>query len=230
MIMITTLRNSLQGFISPKTTPGFLWPFLLGSKFQIIISHTSTSERNDKISTLRNSLQGFISPKTTPWLICLFLLRSKFQIIILISFSLIAAAFCSPVPVPPNGTVQGYRYELGATLRISCDTGYNLVPESSSFRTCVPDNQGGGEWSGVDPVCECMFIVEKLYINTSLSPCHLTRKYARPRTSSAPRSEQFSSSYTLGNLFASGNRHNVRGHITEHFFASRMEAIVFIIV
>lgn len=179
MIMITTLRNSLQGFISTKTTPGFLWPFLLGSKFQIIISHTSTSERNDKISTLRNSLQGFISPKTTPWLICLFLLRSKFQIIILISFSLIAAAFCSPVPVPPNGTVQGYRYELGATLRISCDTGYNLVPESSSFRTCVPDNQGGGEWSGVDPVCKCMFIVEKLYINTSLSPCHLTRKYAQ---------------------------------------------------
>ena len=41
----------------------------------------------------------------------------------------------------------------------------------------------------------------------------------RPRTSSAPRSEQFSSSYALGNLFASGNRHNVRGQITEHFFA-----------
>jgi len=64
------------------------------------------------------------------------------------------AAFCSPVPVPTNGAVQGYRYELGATLRISCDTGYNLVPESSSFRTCVSDGQGGGKWSEVDPVCE----------------------------------------------------------------------------
>ena len=102
----------------------------------------------------------------------------SFKNIILISFSVIAAAFCSPVPVPSNGNVQGYRYELGATLRISCDTGYNLVPESSSFRACVPDNQGGGEWSGVDPVCERMFIVETLFINTSLSPCYLTSKYA----------------------------------------------------
>ena len=82
----------------------------------------------------------------------------------LISFSvIIAAAFCSAVPVPTNGMVQGYRYELGATLRISCDTGYNLVPESSSFRTCVSDNQGGGKWSGLDPACECMFIVETLF-------------------------------------------------------------------
>lgn len=93
----------------------------------------------------------------------------------MIYFSLIAAAFCSPVPVPTNGAVQGYRYELGATLRISCDTGYNLVPESSSFRTCVSDGQGGGKWSEVDPVCECKFIhVEKLYISTIAS---MARKY-----------------------------------------------------
>jgi len=64
------------------------------------------------------------------------------------------AAFCSPVPVPDNGEVQGYRYELGATLRISCSVGFNLVPSSSSFRTCISDGQGGGEWSGQDPVCE----------------------------------------------------------------------------
>ncbi|KAL9972183.1 hypothetical protein ACROYT_G018440 [Oculina patagonica] len=64
------------------------------------------------------------------------------------------ASFCSPVPVPANGMVQGYRYELGATLRISCDEGYNLVPSSSSFRTCISDGQGGGVWSEQDPVCE----------------------------------------------------------------------------
>jgi len=64
------------------------------------------------------------------------------------------AAFCSPVPVPANGTVQGYRYELGATLRITCNSGYNLVPPSSSFRTCISDGAGGGKWSGQDPVCQ----------------------------------------------------------------------------
>ncbi|KAJ7352852.1 hypothetical protein OS493_033394 [Desmophyllum pertusum] len=64
------------------------------------------------------------------------------------------AAFCSPVPVPANGAVNGYRYELGATLRISCDIGYNLVPASSSFRTCVDDGQGGGKWTEQDPVCQ----------------------------------------------------------------------------
>ncbi|XP_078371653.1 sushi, von Willebrand factor type A, EGF and pentraxin domain-containing protein 1-like [Oculina patagonica] len=64
------------------------------------------------------------------------------------------AAFCSPVPVPTNGAVQGYRYELGATLRITCDNGFNLVPASSSFRTCISDGAGGGKWSGQDPVCQ----------------------------------------------------------------------------
>ena len=72
---------------------------------------------------------------------------------------LMIAAFCSPVPVPDNGEVQGYRYELGATLRISCSVGFNLVPSSSSFRTCISDGQGGGEWSGQDPVCECKSLI-----------------------------------------------------------------------
>lgn len=56
--------------------------------------------------------------------------------------------------MPTNGAVQGYRYELGATLRITCDEGYDLVPSSSSFRTCISDGAGGGTWSGQDPVCE----------------------------------------------------------------------------
>lgn len=156
----------------------------------------------------------------------------KFQNIILISFSVIAAAFCSPVPVPSNGLVQGYRYELGATLRISCDTGYNLVPESSSFRTCVSDNKGGGGWSGVDPICECMFIVEKLYINTSLIPCHLMRKYARTlvrgdhllrEANSFPRA-------MLSGICSLLGTDNVRERISDHIFAPRMEAIVFAIL
>ena len=70
-------------------------------------------------------------------------------------FFVIPASFCSPVPVPDNGAVQGFRYELGATLRITCNNGYNLVPSSSSFRTCISDGAGGGLWSGGDPVCEC---------------------------------------------------------------------------
>lgn len=67
----------------------------------------------------------------------------------------IPASFCSPVPVPDNGAVQGFRYELGATLRITCNDGYSLVPSGSSFRTCISDGAGGGLWSGDDPVCEC---------------------------------------------------------------------------
>ncbi|XP_068719978.1 sushi, von Willebrand factor type A, EGF and pentraxin domain-containing protein 1-like [Montipora capricornis] len=64
------------------------------------------------------------------------------------------AAFCSPVPVPANGAVQGFRYELGATLRVTCNQGYNLVPSSSSFRTCVSNGASGGQWTEVDPTCE----------------------------------------------------------------------------
>uniref|UniRef100_A0A6P8IYU7 Sushi, von Willebrand factor type A, EGF and pentraxin domain-containing protein 1-like n=1 Tax=Actinia tenebrosa TaxID=6105 RepID=A0A6P8IYU7_ACTTE len=63
-------------------------------------------------------------------------------------------ASCSKLNPPSRGTVQGYRFELGATLRITCDKGYQLKPASSSFRTCVKTPSGGGTWSGQDPVCE----------------------------------------------------------------------------
>lgn len=78
-----------------------------------------------------------------------------FKKLITSNYRFIIAAFCSPVPVPSNGAVQGYRYELGATLRITCKQGYNLVPPDSSFRTCISDGSGGGKWSGKDPTCVC---------------------------------------------------------------------------
>jgi len=146
-----------------------------------------------------------------------FLPRTKFQNISLVSFSLIAAAFCSPVPVPTNGAVQGYRYELGATLRISCDTGYNMVPESSSFRTCVSDGQGGGEWSQVDPVCECTFVVETLYINNSLSPFDEKICGYSSADIICSKKRTVSLSYAPGTLFASGNRYCPRTSIRAYF-------------
>lgn len=68
-----------------------------------------------------------------------------------------AASFCPKLSSPPYGTVQGYRFELGATLRITCATGYELKPESSSFRTCTKTSSGAGSWSGLNPSCQCKY-------------------------------------------------------------------------
>lgn len=91
--------------------------------------------------------------------------KTEQQLALLTLILSLAASFCSPVPVPANGTVQGYRYELGATLRITCNEGYNMVPASSAFRTCISDGKGGGQWSETDPVCECKgFMINTYYL------------------------------------------------------------------
>ena len=69
-------------------------------------------------------------------------------------FSLYPAAFCAQIPTPSHGEVQGFRFEQGATLRVNCEVGYDLIPASSSFRKCEEKGGGGGQWSGQDPVCQ----------------------------------------------------------------------------
>lgn len=58
-------------------------------------------------------------------------------------------ADCPRLSAPVNGHVQGYRRETGSTVRVSCNLGYKVNPDSSSFRTCQ-----GDKWSGADPTCQ----------------------------------------------------------------------------
>ena len=68
--------------------------------------------------------------------------------------SLISTAVdCGTLSNPLNGQVS---HTSGTTFRqtatYSCNTGYNLVGDST--RTC----QATGEWSGSEPTCECMLL------------------------------------------------------------------------
>lgn len=59
-------------------------------------------------------------------------------------------ADCPQLSAPAHGKIEGYRREIGSTVRVSCDIGHEVYPDSSSFRTC----QGDKQWSGADPVCQ----------------------------------------------------------------------------
>lgn len=120
-------------------------------------------------SSVIKYLKGGAEQKLFQTLKTLYIRALKF----LIDFDF-SAAFCSPVPVPTNGAVQGFRYELGATLRITCKHGYNLVPSSSSFRTCISNGVGGGKWTGQDPLCECKYLeytlIKKIFSRKGINP------------------------------------------------------------
>ena len=66
-----------------------------------------------------------------------------------IKFSMLGAD-CPQLSPPAHGNVEGYRREIDSAVRVSCDEGYNVYPDSSSFRTCLPNKQ----WSGADPICK----------------------------------------------------------------------------
>ena len=64
---------------------------------------------------------------------------------------------CGTLTDPANGSVNHTAGTTsGQTATYSCDTGYNLVGEST--RTC----QAEGNWSGNAPTCEGMYIYYKL--------------------------------------------------------------------
>ena len=73
---------------------------------------------------------------------------------------------CSTLTDPANGQVS---HTAGTTFRqtatYSCDTGYNLVGDST--RTCQAD----GIWSGSAPICERMLLLEhEYYLVTKTEP------------------------------------------------------------
>ena len=70
-------------------------------------------------------------------------------------FLILTAVDCGPLTDPANGQVNHTAgTSLGQTATYSCNTGYNLVGDST--HTC----QAIGEWSGSAPTCEgmCMFM------------------------------------------------------------------------
>ena len=62
---------------------------------------------------------------------------------------ILTAVDCGSLTDPANGGVNHTAgTSLGQTATYSCNTGYNLVGDST--RTC----QATGEWSGSEPTCE----------------------------------------------------------------------------
>ena len=76
-------------------------------------------------------------------------------------FLLSTAVDCGTLPNPANGRVDNTAgTTFGQTATYSCNTGYNLVGNS----TCLC--QATGVWSGSAPTCEGMLNVIELSSNT----------------------------------------------------------------
>ena len=81
---------------------------------------------------------------------------------------------CGTLPNPANGQVNTTGTTFGQTATYSCNTGYNLVGDST--RTC----QATGVWSGSAPTCQGMLLMQNFsyqvwYIlyNSSFNSCEL---------------------------------------------------------
>lgn len=71
------------------------------------------------------------------------------QKLTIIEFPMLGAD-CPQLSAPAHGKIEGYRREVDSTVLLSCDQGYDIYPESSSFRTC----QSNKQWSGANPICK----------------------------------------------------------------------------
>ena len=69
-------------------------------------------------------------------------------------FLFLTAVDCGNLPDPDNGQVNHTAgTTFGQTATYSCNTGYNLVGDST--RTC----QATGNWSGSVPTCRGMYVI-----------------------------------------------------------------------
>ena len=65
---------------------------------------------------------------------------------------------CDTLSNPANGQVSTNGTTFGETAIYSCNTGYNLVGDTT--RTCGAT----GAWSGSEPTCECMLLLSNIPI------------------------------------------------------------------
>ena len=83
-------------------------------------------------------------------------------------FLILTAVDCGNLTDPANGSVNHTAgTTFGQTATYSCDTGYNLVGDST--RTC----QATGNWSGSAPTCQGML----LEADVTLFMCICTQKH-----------------------------------------------------
>ena len=75
--------------------------------------------------------------------------------IYIIIFLILVVVDCGSLTDPANGQVDlTSGTTFGQTATYSCNTGYNLVGDST--RTC----QATGEWSGSAPTCQGVYVSE----------------------------------------------------------------------
>ena len=80
--------------------------------------------------------------------VCCYFNSANYQAICKYVSLLSTAVDCSPLPNPANGQVNTTGTTFGQTSTYSCNTGYNLIGDST--RTC----QATGNWSGSAPTCQ----------------------------------------------------------------------------
>ena len=77
------------------------------------------------------------------------------------AFLSLTAVDCGDLTDPANGRVDHTAgSSLGQTAQYSCDTGYNLVGDST--RTC----QATGNWSGSAPTCQGVLLLSNIPYQT----------------------------------------------------------------
>ena len=73
-----------------------------------------------------------------------------------LGFSCLLGIDCGELVHPQNGeivvTVTREETDLDSTATYSCNTGYRLV--GPTVRVC----QENEEWTGIQPICECMYV------------------------------------------------------------------------
>ena len=73
-------------------------------------------------------------------------------------FIILIVVDCGSLTDPANGQVDLTSETFGQTATYSCNTGYNLVGDST--RTC----QATGEWSGSAPTCQGTLVKDYLHM------------------------------------------------------------------
>ena len=71
-------------------------------------------------------------------------------------FLILTVVDCGNLTDPGNGSVTHAAGTFGQAATYNCDTGYNLVGDST--RTCVAT----GNWSGSEPTCQGVLLKDDL--------------------------------------------------------------------
>ena len=74
------------------------------------------------------------------------------------SYTHSCTGLCANITSPTNGTVVVATYAVGSNATYRCNRGFEL--SGLRNRTCFAN----GTWSGLEPICNCMFKQDCIYI------------------------------------------------------------------